>query len=147
MRPDPAALALAALIALIAGPALGWEEPARGTPLRAALLDAVRPLAVRDLGAPVEFVVHVLRVSGDRAFASVMAQRPGGVPIDMATTPMARRGNHDPDLSEGPTVQALLALSDGRWVSLHHATGATDAWWIDPLYCPGWGAVLSDVCP
>lgn len=144
MRPE--VWALAAILAAPV-PALAWQEPARGTPLRAAVLDAVRPLAAQDLGAPIEFVVDMLRVEGDRAFVAVRAQRPGGAPIDMAATPMARRGDYDPDFSEGPSVQALLVRTNGTWQTLHHATGATDAWWIDPEFCPGWRAVLTDVCP
>jgi len=68
------------LMVLISGPAMaqGWTEPARGTPTRAALMDALRPHALWLLGSPVEFVVYDLRVSGNLAFASVYPQRPGG---------------------------------------------------------------------
>lgn len=144
MRPDLRALAAAVLIA---APAAAWEEPARGTPLRAAILDAVRPLAAADLGPPVEFVVHQMRVAGDRAFVSVHAQRPGGVPIDMARTPLAARGGWDPDLSEGASLQALLQRTAGGWAVAGHAIGATDVWWADPRWCAGWRAVIADVCP
>ena len=57
--------------------AQGWHEPARGTGERRALMDAMRPQAELIFGPPVEFVVSRLRVAGDLAFASVVAQRPG----------------------------------------------------------------------
>lgn len=137
---------LAAIAALIATPALAWEEPARGTDLRADLMDAIRPLMEWHLDAPIEFVVHQLRVAGDRGFVSAYAQRPGGVPIDMDATPMAARGEYIPEVSDGTTVQALLQRSGRMWVAVHHAVGATDVWYADPVFCPGWGAVLPDIC-
>ena len=92
------ALALVAALAL-PGAAQAWEEPARGTELRADLMDALRPMAEWDLGAPVEFVVLDLRVAGDVAFASVMAQRPGGAPIVIL--------QHARDIGIGQTVKAI----------------------------------------
>ena len=61
---------LIALLLLLPFPALAWQEPARGTPLRADLMDAIRPLLEWNLGAPVEIVVHQLRVEGDLGFVS-----------------------------------------------------------------------------
>lgn len=137
---------LALIAAMSAAPALAWEEPARGTELRADLMDAIRPLMEWHLDPPVEFVVHLLRVQGDRAFISAYAQRPGGVVIDMDTTPMAQRGEYFPDVSDGTTIQALLQRSGRMWVAVHHAVGATDVWYDDPVFCPGWGAVLPRIC-
>ena len=143
MRPDLRALALAALIAT---PAAAWEEPARGTPLRADILDAIRPHLEWQLAAPIEIVVQGIRVQGDRAFVSAYAQRPGGVPIDMAQTPMAQRGDYWPEVSDGTTIQALLQRSGRMWVAVHHAVGATDVWYASPEFCGPWRAVISDVC-
>lgn len=145
MRPEGPALFLVA--ALAAAPALAWEEPARGTPLRAALMDTLRPHAVAELGPPVEFVVRYLRVAQDMAFASVWAQRPGGAPIDMARTPIVAEGRHDPEFSDGPSLQALLQRRGGGWVVVRHEVGATEAWWADPTYCADWRPVIADVCP
>lgn len=144
MRPDLRALAAAVLIA---APAAAWEEPARGTPLRADLLDAVRPHLEWHLAAPIEIVVQAIRVQGDRAFVAAYAQRPGGVPIDMTQTPMARRGEYWPEVSDGTTIQALLQRSGRMWVAVHHAVGATDVWYSSPEYCGPWGALLPNVCP
>jgi hypothetical protein len=144
MRPDLRALALALMIA---APAAAWEEPARGTPLRADLLDAIRPFLEWDLGPPVEIVVQTLRVQGDRAFVSAYAQRPGGVPIDMENTPVARRGAYWPEVSDGTTIQALLQRSGRMWVAVHQAIGATDVWYADPELCGPWRALIPDACP
>jgi hypothetical protein len=139
---------LAAAAALIlAGPALAWETPGRGSDLRSDLMDAVRPHVEWVLGAPVQFVVHDLRVAGDVAFASLTAQRPGGAAIDLAATPGARRGEIDLELGDGATIQALLQKSGRQWVATHHAIGATDAWWSWQEYCPVWQDVIPEVCP
>ena len=143
MRPEGLALALA----LLATPALGWEEPARGTPLRADLLDAIRPHLEWNLGAPVEIVVHQLRVQGDLGFVSAHAQRPGGAPIDVMQTRMGRHPDFDPNFSDGTTIQALLQRSGRMWVAVHHALGATDVWYADPELCATWRPVIADVCP
>jgi hypothetical protein len=144
MRRELTALALALALP---GPALAWEEPARGTPLRADLLDAIRPHLEWQLGAPVEIVVHQLRVAGDLGFVSAHAQRPGGVAIDMAATPMARRGEYWPEVSDGTTIQALLQRSGRMWVAVHHAVGATDVWYSSAEFCGPWRPVIADVCP
>jgi len=140
------ARALVLIATLAAAPAQAWDEPARGTDLRADLMDAIRPLMEWHLDPPVEFVVHHLRVQGARAFVSAYAQRPGGGTIDMQDTPMARRGEYFPDVSDDTTIQALLQRSGRMWVPVHHAVGATDVWYADPIFCPGWAAVLPDIC-
>jgi hypothetical protein len=73
MRKVLIACLAAAMVA--AAPAAGWEEPARGTKTRKALMDAVRPHVEWSLGARVEFVVGKLRRSGDVAYAELTAQR------------------------------------------------------------------------
>lgn len=128
------------------GAAFGWTEPARGTDLRADLMDALRPQAEWSLGAPVEFVIHELRVEGDAAFASVIAQRPGGAPIDIRTTPMFAREEIDPEIVDGATIQALLQRSGRMWVPVHFGIGATDVWYYYEGFCPIWGGVLTEFC-
>ena len=126
--------------------ALAWEEPARGTNLRADLMDAIRPHVAWDLGAPVEFVVWGLRVQGDAAFASLKAQRPGGADILMEETPAAQRGDLDPFAGDGATIQALLRREGRMWVAIHTAIGATDVWYDHPDFCPLWSGVLPEIC-
>ena len=139
-----AALVLAALA--LPGAAWGWEEPARGTDLRADLMDSLRPMAEWSLGAPVEFVVHELRVDGGAAFASVIAQRPGGAAIDMRDTPMFQRQEIDPEIADGATIQALIQRSGRMWVPVHFGIGATDVWYQYEGFCPIWGRVLPEFC-
>ncbi|MFZ7091527.1 hypothetical protein [Primorskyibacter sp. 2E233] len=109
-------------------------------------MSAIRPHIEWAVGAPVEFVIWDLRVDGDVAFASVMAQRPGGGVIDMAQTPAARREEIDPTVGDGATVQALLQKSGNVWVATHHAIGATDAWWFWDEFCPIWHSVIPEAC-
>jgi len=49
-------------------------------------MDAIRPHIEWDLGAPIEFAIAQLRVSGDVAYASVVPQRTGGGIIDLFST-------------------------------------------------------------
>lgn len=141
------ALSLAIGVALATvSAASAWETPARGTQLRTDLMDAMRPFAEWNLGAPVQFVVHDLRVDGDVAFASVTMQRPGGVEIDLTTTPMARRGFYDPHVSDGSTMQVLFQRSGRVWVGVLPEIGATDVWYSSPEFCPQWGRVLPEFC-
>lgn len=123
-----------------------WSAPARGTAERGAMMDAMRPLAEWNLGAPVEFVVHDLRVDGRAGFASVTPQRPGGKAIDIRQTPMVRRDGMEPDYIEGVNLQALLMKEGQTWVAVHWAIGATDVWWADRRFCGQWGRVIPEVC-
>jgi hypothetical protein len=137
---------LALMAALSASPALAWQEPPRGSDLRADLMDAIRPLAEWYLNPPVEFVVHEARVQGDRAFVSLHAQRPGGGVIDPATAPGVLRGEVDGFAGDPTTMQALLQRSGRMWVAVHYGIAATDVWYSDPDFCPGWGGVLPEFC-
>jgi len=109
--------------------AAGYNEPAKGSDLRRALADALRPHAEWMLGAPVEFVVDDLRVAGDRAFGSFSPQRPGGGAINAARTPMAARGAWEPEFMNGIHMEALYQKSGGTWVAVHWHIGATDVWY------------------
>ncbi|WP_246162277.1 hypothetical protein [Roseovarius faecimaris] len=124
-----------------------WEEPARGTADRKALMDALRPHAEWMLGAPVEFVVYELRRAGDVAFASVDAQRPGGAQIDISQTPGGLRGELDEEYMDGSTLQALYRKVGQTWVAVHWEIGATDAWYSDPALCAEYRSVLLEICP
>ena len=138
--------ALILVMALMPVMARAWEEPQRGTETRSALMDALRPHAEWMLGPPVEFVVHSLRHSGDVAFASVHAQRPGGGAINVATSPGAARGYLHPEHMDGTSLQALYRKSGKTWVAVHWAIGATDVWYADPAFCPEYRAVIPEVC-
>ncbi|MFK7751888.1 MAG: hypothetical protein AB8B51_05005 [Sedimentitalea sp.] len=135
-------------ILTLSPPAMAWQEPARGTPTRAALLDALRPHAGWQYGYPIEFLVYDLRVEGNLAFASVGLQRPGGGRIDLRQTPSYARGNTylDDDNTDWTTMQALFVLSGQTWVAVHHVLGAGDVWWSEPELCQIWRPVVGEVC-
>ncbi len=134
------------LVTIWATAALAWEEPARGSPDRRGLMDAVRPQVERMLGAPVEFVVDDLRVAAGRGFAALRAQRPGGGAIDLFATPGARSGDFDPAIADGASVHVLYRKSGGTWVALDWSIGATDVWFAAPAYCIEFRAVIRDYC-
>lgn len=140
---------LAAMLGSLAFPACGqpYFEPKRGSELRADLMDAIRPIAEWQLGAPVEFVIDTLRTDDHVAFAMVKAQRPGGKPIDMTKTPLAERDSYYLDDYDGPaTMEVLMKRSDRMWVPVTYHIGSTEAWWDDDIYCPVWGAVIEEWC-
>ena len=145
-----AALALGVLPGLSHGiaTAADYMVPARGTQARADLMDALRPHVEWALGAPVEFLVWDIRIAGETAFAQVIAQRPGGAPIDVATTPMVLRDHVDPEFIDGTRTEAFYVRSGRQWVVVHHAIGATDVWFADPQFCEIWTNVmpLESVC-
>ncbi len=122
--------------------------PERGSALRSELLDTVRRAAEHDLGAPVEFVVNTLLVDGDRAFAMLDAQRPGGGAIDLAQSPMVLRDKTPLDLIDGPNVVAFIVRVNGEWAIDQYGTGSTDAWWAGGPACEHYASLLPvGVCP
>ncbi len=121
-------------------------EPARGSQDRDNMLDAMRIFAEKELGAPVEFVVTELRASGRYGFGNVIAQRPGGGAIELASTPGALAGRLEPDLMDGTSMQALLRKSGGDWVAVHWAIGATDVWFAYAPFCRRYGDVIAQYC-
>lgn len=137
---------LLAVLLLLASPVFAWDTPQRGTQTRADIMSAIRPQTEWIFGAPVEFVISDLRVQGDVAFVSVLAQRPGGGQIDLYNAPGTRRGEYDPEYSDGSSIQALLQKSGSVWVATHHIIGATDAWWFWDEYCPIWHSVIPEAC-
>ena len=137
---------LAALFVLIATPLQAWTEPASGSADRAGLLDAIRPHAEYLLGAPVQFIVRQLRVDGDKGFAALEPQRPGGQAIMVENTPMVQRGDYDPDHMDGLHLEALYIRSGATWVAVHWAIGATDVWFAESDLCGSYRRVIADFC-
>lgn len=123
-----------------------YYEPARGTAERKAMMDAMRAHAEEQLGAPVEFLVYDLRVSGPMGFAAVQAQRPGGGEIDLYATPGFREGTLDPEMMDGTSMQALLRKSGETWVAVHWAIGPTDVWFAYGPFCRRYRPVIEDYC-
>jgi hypothetical protein len=101
-------------------------EPAAGSPMRKAVLDALRPMIERRLGPPVEFKVTLIRVEGPWAFVIVDPQRRGGKPIDGYKIFGEHFGNMD-----GLRIEAVLRKQGGKWRVVDHGIGATDVWYCD----------------
>lgn len=140
-------LAVLALV-LVGAQALAQShyEPARGSAERRALMDAIRPNAESVLGAPVEFVVGTLRVSGDVAFAMLRAQRPGGAAIDIRTTPVFAQGLYDPEGGDPRDIEALFVRQGNRWVVADWGSASTDVWWSYGPICQRFRPVIPEYC-
>ena len=110
-----------------------------GDPLRQLLLDAIRPEAEAILGAPVLFQVIEIAVDGDRGFARLYGERPGGVAIDLTTTPAVQELGWSLDMFDGPRFEVFYHF-DGRdsWQVVRWEVGSTDAWWLG-YDCPTYG--------
>ncbi|WP_050761409.1 hypothetical protein [Jannaschia sp. CCS1] len=118
-------------------------EPPRGSDLRRELLDTFRPLAVYDLGAPLEFRVLELMVDEDIAFARLRAQRPGGEALDMAQTPMVEWRYADPYEFDGPRFEVFYVRDDDAWQVVTYGLGSTDVWWW-AYRCETFSSLLQD---
>ena len=119
-------------VALAARGAAAVHTPGQGSAERRAILDALRPRVVRDLGAPIEFVVNTLRVSGDHAFAGLAPQRPGGRRIEPRKTRIGRemlREFGTLDMFDCCHTEALLKRTRGVWRIEQIGIGATDVWY------------------
>jgi hypothetical protein len=122
-------------IALAARGAAAVHTPGQGSAERRAILDAVRPRVVRDLGGPIEFVVRTLRVSGDHAFVGLEPQRPGGGRIVPRNTRIGRemlRELGTLDMFDCCHTEALLKRTRGVWRVEEIGIGTTDVWYEEP---------------
>lgn len=106
--------------------------PARGTPERSAIMDAVRPSVRRALGQRVQFVVQTLSVCGSWAFLEAEPQKRNGRPIDWSLSSYADAVADDVC---GQLVHALLVKRSGQWHVVTQSICATDVvyatWWRD----------------
>lgn len=122
---------LAGAVALLAAGGAAAQArvvlPGRGSPERAAILDAFRAPMEAAIGGPIEFRVSQLRVYGDWAYVSATPRRPGGRAIDWSRTRYAADMQADAmsDLTLG-----LLRRAGRGWRVVTHAIGPTDVPWI-----------------
>jgi hypothetical protein len=125
--------AIAALIAvvMIAGSnaALAQvETPPLGSPVRAAILEAVRGITAAELGGPIELEVVQMRVVGEWAFVTVSPQRPGGGEIFYTFT------RYQGPWAAGALdtlADVLLRLTPAGWLVFEYSFGAADVQWGD----------------
>lgn len=119
-----AVLAAAVLVPVVAGAA----EPPPGSPLRKAVLDAMRSRTERDLGPPIQYLIKGMNVEGGIAFVYATPQRMNGQKIDW------RRFPFYPTMQAGgmtDEVAALLRFEGGAWRLEEYEFGFTDVVWID----------------
>ena len=105
-------------------------EPAKGTPERKAILDALRIPIERDLKQKVVFVADNFKVQGNWAFVGGVPQRADGSAPDYTRTKFADAfdsGAFDNNFF------ALLKRTAGKWKVTTYAIGCTDVcytdWW------------------
>lgn len=114
-------VAVVMMLALAGAHAIAMPYTPQGDE-RKAILDALRPVAVEALGAPIEFAVEKISVSGDWAFALVTPQRPGGGAIAWDGTVCAGDVSH--------LVGGLLQKKNGAWSLAASALCPTDVAWV-----------------
>jgi hypothetical protein len=127
----------AVLLIFMPMPAFAGEvhEPAKGSPERTAILDAIRPAIEAQMRGPVEFQIETMRTDGDWAFVMANPQSPGGKPIDQEKTAFAGQQ----DQMDGLTVLALARHVGGRWVHIDDIIGPMDVAqmsWINAYQVP-----------
>lgn len=110
----------------LCGSAVAQQTPPPGSPLRASVLDGLRPTVQQEIGGAIEFVVSDLRVLGDWAYVAARPQRPGGAPIQWNATKF-RQAWADDTMSD--LVLALLRADGRGWRVVEYAIGPTDVIW------------------
>lgn len=104
------------------------ESPGKGSPVRTAILDALRLMVEGEVGKPVEFVVTDLRVLGEWAFVVIEPQRPGGKPIEYIYS--RYQSWVDNGAFDGQAI-ALLRETPKGWLVYEYSLGATDVVWSE----------------
>jgi hypothetical protein len=120
------ALLVAAAVTLPAAASAQVDQPAQGSPQRAAILDALRGRTVGELGGPIEFIVNDIRVLGEWAFVEVHPQRPGGGEIFYTYTRYQAAWDAG---ALDQVVTALLRETPAGWLVYEYDFGATDVVW------------------
>ena len=125
MSPRKLAVLFLCLLSIAASAfAQNARTPEPGSPERAAIMDAVRKAAQKDLKQTVIFKVERLRVAGDWAYAMVSPTRPDGGKVDYSKTrfqKLIELGAFDP---QGEAL--LFKESNGEWSLIEWEFGATD---------------------
>jgi hypothetical protein len=128
MRSGLIAVALLVLVAAAPAAAEPIVAPPKGAPLRAEVLNALRPSVEKETGGTVIFVVHALNVMGEWAYADVEPLRSNGAKIDWRKTKFRR--DFEADMFSG-LVLALLRKQAEGWKVVELAMGPTDVAWIE----------------
>lgn len=103
------------------------QSPKPGSPLRVALMDAIREAVEPELEQQVVFKVDHLAVKDGWAFMRGAPQKPDGGSVNY------RKTKYQSAIDEGmfdDNICALLKKKDGRWTVVEFALGSTDVPWI-----------------
>jgi hypothetical protein len=119
------------ILSLVAGmavcsPSAAQHTPPPGSPLRANILDGLRPTVQAEIGGPIQLVVNELRVLQNWAYVAARPQRPDGAPIEWHATKF-RQAWADDTMSD--LVLALLWTDGHGWRVIESAIGPTDVIW------------------
>ncbi len=105
-------------------------KPAQGSPIRKALMDAIRKPIEIELKQSVVFTPSFLNATADWAFGLMSLSQPGGKPIDYRHTAYweaVKEGFFDNGVS------VLWQRKNGIWIVQTYVLGATDVpygcWW------------------
>jgi hypothetical protein len=128
MRARLLAFALLALLGVGTAAAQAVLSPPKGAPLRAEVLNALRPTVEKETGGRVLFAVHALNVMGVWAYVSCEPLRPNGEKVDWRKTKFRR--DFEADMFSG-LVLALLRKQGEGWKAVELAMGPTDVAWIE----------------
>ena len=113
---------------LIAATSLGIAEPHAviDQNARAALLEAARAPATKELGKAPKFRVEQLRHEGEWAFLLATMEEADGKPFDYRGTPLAEAAGQG---FVSRTYAALLRRGAGGWEVVAKAIGPSDVAW------------------
>jgi hypothetical protein len=121
-----AAAILAAGLAAAEGVGVAFT-PRRGSPMRTAIMNGLRPTVMRDLHQRVIFRVQHLRVSGKHAFLMARPLRPDGQAIDYSRTRYAE--DWKAGMFDDQVVALMIRAGRHRWRVVKYDIGATDVVW------------------
>ncbi|MGY0504589.1 hypothetical protein [Luteimonas sp. e5] len=103
------------------------QVPAPGSRERRALLRVARVPAESGLGKPVQFMVRVLRVSGDWALLHADMREADGTRLGFSDTPLADAARAG---GVSNAYMALLRRDEDGWRVVESALGPTDVAWL-----------------
>lgn len=117
--------------------------PAPGTPLRMALMDAMRPEVERIMGAQVQFVVQTIRVLGTQAYFSGYPVHRGG--RSFTDQEIARA--FDGYVFDGVQMMTWLVQRNGMWQVRELLINQSDVGYMHWCADRSMRALMGATCP
>jgi len=104
------------------------EHPEKGSALRSALLDTLRPSVEKELKQKVVFVINQINVQGTWAFVDGRLRTTDGKVPNWKGTPYAQAASYG---AQSDGISALLKRSGNGWRIVTKAIGCTDVCYVD----------------